>query len=118
VHVERALLVRERERVERQRDRGVALLRRRGQRRGELRVIEGRLLLLRVDVVDDEFGAAPHGAAVPQAVRLADPAGVGRDVDREAVVRRAQSVGAGIVGRRALPGGGGGNQQRGGERQQ
>ncbi len=100
-----ALVVPERERVERQRDGGDLPARHLRERGREPLVIERRPLLSRVGVDQDELVAALHRPPVPEPVRLLDPGGRPRHIQRDGLVLLAQPRRALVVGGRHLRGG-------------
>src|SRR6185503_9776573 len=81
-------VVSQRDVEERQRRRGKVCLRGAVERGRQLRVVEGRMLLFRRGIDDDEFVAALHGTPVPEVIRIADPRGALRHVQRESLKAR------------------------------
>ena len=102
--LDRPLVVPERERVERQRDRGDLAARHLRDRGREPLVIERRPLLSRVGVDEDELVAALHRPPVPEPVRLLDPGRRARHIERRGLVLLAQPGRALVVGGRHLRG--------------
>ena len=102
-HLDRALVAREPEVVERQAKRRVLLAGRFRERRRQPLVIERGPLLQRPRVDDHELEpAAEHGPAIVKAVRIADPRrGIGQVV-REVLPPLAKREGAVVVGRARL----------------
>ena len=73
-----------------------------GDRRGQLFVIEGRLLRGRRGIHQDEFRAALYRSGVPEMVGLADPVGRTRNIDHQSLRLSRKRLAALIIGQRAL----------------
>ena len=84
-----------------------------GEARGQPGVVEGRLLLLRRRVDQDEVVAAGHRAPVPEAVRSVDPGRRFGHTHGEALQTLADSRGAPVILERALGDGRPGHEENG-----